>query len=271
MCDTLFRYNCGTTTTTTNNHQEHQTGGGAGCWIYKIVSTRTSTMEMSATSGSTPLQNSVLLKSVFYLNNSRSKSIVVGLHMGLGLSAKIQILPPTGEGVTFTFAEWEELVAKVKYFMETVFNDVFLQLPSDIHIGDIVLFFTKHHGNTVIGIRSALCKNFGVYLSEVSCKNLVHYSRSVAYTVLGLNSVSDGIWKWYGEFLDRVKSKYEVECIKYDNGESKQIVKLDLLQYVTKYVDNLTYEEKFICENLEKLVYELGPQFIADRIDFFYY
>lgn len=231
-----------------------------------------SSKKMSAAAGySTQFENHVLLKTVFYLNNSRSKSIVVGLHMGLGLSAKIQILPPTGEGVTFSYAEWEELVTQVKHFKETIFNDALLQLPSDVHIRDIVLFFTKHHGNTVIGIRSTLCKSFGVYLSEVSCKNLVHYSRSVTYAVLRLNAACDGIWKWYGDFLDRVKNKYESECYKYDNGDSKERERMDLLQYVSKYLDNLTSEEKFICENLEKFVYELGAEFIADRIDFFYY
>lgn len=203
----------------------------------------------------------VLCKSVFFLNGCCTKMLVIGLHMQDCFQPFVQILCSNGKGIKFNLHDWTQLVQEMENLNEYVFSmaDDADSVP-ERKVGQYSLFVYNHRGSIVLGLKST---SAGIYLGEVSCRNLVKYSQSVSHLLRNYELSYPEINKWYFNFLVRIKNKYDKLS---GFGEVSYSTSLNLHDYVMTYVERIHHEEKFMTENMLRIVYELGSEFIYNEL-----
>lgn len=233
---------------------------------YSTTSSAASTNLTSAAASSDHLKKyeRVLLKSVFFLNACHSKLLITGVHMRDCFFPFVEILGANGKGIRLTLNDWVQFVRQVDILNSYVFeNGQDVNNIPEKEVGQHTLFVHNYCGRNVIGLKSP---DEGIYLGEVSCRNIVKHSKIVEFILMSFLGNYKGIDRWYSAFLLNIKRKYQNKLNALEE-EGRYTTCLSLEDFVKSYIQCLRREEEFITENLEKIVYELGPEFIYKEVE----
>jgi hypothetical protein len=121
-----------------------------------------------------------------------------------------------------------------------------------------ILFVKMYMGNVVVGVRSICEVQQGLFLSEISCKNLIKYSKIVNSLLLGHESSYQYIYDLYCNFVVDVKHKYTTYIDEF--AEEEEMVPDSLVHFVRKQID---LENEHVSQDFKHILYELGPENIV--------
>ena len=87
---------------------------------------------------------SIVLKRVFYLNESRTKMLVIGLHAREGFKPYVNLLPNTGRGIRMNLEDWTNFSRELGLLSTYVFDCVDdVNLIPEKEFGQFIIFTQK--------------------------------------------------------------------------------------------------------------------------------
>lgn len=191
-----------------------------------------------------------IFQSVFYLNQSASKMVIVGLSQSNNFKPYVQIKSAKGIGCILSYDEWMRMIQELKYINNYIFADD--KVPfDDLDLGGHVLAVSTspYENSTLVGITAHHDTFSRVLLAEVSVKRLLHLDTVVKEVLEDLERIAENVFEWYRNFLELVTLNYKKLHVDRKN------VKKQVTDYVASYKPDKNDDFFF---NVPRAFYELS-------------
>lgn len=157
-------------------------------------------------------QPSGMLQSVFYINSSGSKMVVVGLDQNRHFLPFVQIRGGNGRGVNLQLHEWLGILSEVRMIASYIFDFDGVN-PLDVVIGNHSVGVDVFVSTPVISITSVTNCREKVLLGQVTVQKLLKFYECIGHALKLLSDfyikTQHSIHQWYDQWLEDCKLKFE--------------------------------------------------------------
>jgi hypothetical protein len=215
---------------------------------------------------SRPSSNIVLAKKLYHLNDSKSKNLIIGMHRSLCFQPIIEIKGSKGQCVDFHTVGWKDFIKEIEVLSTYVFNldqEEVAKLENK-YLPNHVVFVKMYKNRVVLGVRSIFDDSQGVFLSEVTTKNIIKYSQLVTSIIQDHEVCYRQLYNLYCEIVVDINSKYSRYIFEFEGEEDNP---LSCVQFVRNYVRNLNCENTCVSKDFKYILMELGADNIVNDLE----
>jgi hypothetical protein len=208
----------------------------------------------------------VLAKKLYHLNDSKTKNLIIGMHRSLCFQPIIEIKGSNGESVDFHTVGWKDFIKEIEVLSTYVFTLSQEEVAKfeNKYLPNHVVFVKMFKNHVVLGVRSIFDNQQGVFLSEVTTKNLIKYSQLVTDIIQDQEVCYRQLYNLYCEIAVDINSKYNRYIFEFEGEEDNP---LSCVQFVRNYLRNLNNENACVSQEFKYILLELGAENIVNDLE----